>query len=73
MQTGTSTTGQKTLIFKDIAAAFAVVDTIGLAVELVPHTFGGAGHPLGVRGVYAYWRVGSGLLVAAAARYLETK
>jgi HK97 family phage major capsid protein len=74
MSTGTTTTGQKIVIFGDISAAFAVVDRVGLSVELVPHIMGPTNRfPLGQRGVYAFWRVGSGILVGAAARWLEVK
>jgi HK97 family phage major capsid protein len=73
MVTTTTTTGSKIVLFADWQQAFAIVDRIGLSVELIPHMMGAAGRPLGQRGVYAYWRTGSGVLVPAAARYLEVK
>jgi HK97 family phage major capsid protein len=69
----TTTSGSKVAIFADWPNAFAIVDRIGLSVELVPHVFGASQRPIGARGVYAYWRTGSGVLVANAARYLEVK
>ncbi len=50
---------------------FRIVDRIGLAVELIPHLEGANRRPTGERGLYAYWRVGSGVTVANGFRYLE--
>lgn len=46
---------------------FLIVDRIGLTVELVPHIFGAANRfPVGMRGLYAYWRNSSKVLSASA-------
>jgi hypothetical protein len=58
----TTTSGSKVAIYADWPNAFAIVDRIGLSVELVPHVFGASQRPIGARGVYAYWRTGSGVL-----------
>jgi predicted phage gp36 major capsid-like protein len=42
-------------------------------LALAPHVLGASQRPIGARGVYAFWRTGSGVLVANAARYLEVK
>jgi predicted phage gp36 major capsid-like protein len=50
------------------------VDRIGLSIEIVPHIFGSSNRfPIGARGLYAWWRVGSGVTAPAAARHLEVK
>lgn len=55
---------------------FLIVDRIGMSVELVPHLFqqatAGTGHgrPTGQRGIYAYWRNASKVLVNGAFRRL---
>src|SRR5438067_10128666 len=69
MVSTTTTTGSKIVVFGDISAAFGIVDRIGLSVELIPHIMGATNrYPLGQRGVYAFWRVGSGVLVGARLR-----
>jgi HK97 family phage major capsid protein len=74
MVTTTTTTGSKIVLFADFKSAFAIVDRIGMTVELVPMLFGPVNRfPTGQRGFYAWWRNGSGILVANAARYLEVK
>ena len=46
---------------------FLIVDRIGMTVELVPHIFGAANRfPVGMRGLYAYWRNSSKVLSASA-------
>ena len=72
MATGT-TTGAKIAILADWQTAFIVVDRVGMRIELVPHLVGTNRRPTGQRGLFAYWRVGSGVLAANAARYLEVK
>jgi HK97 family phage major capsid protein len=69
----TTNSGSKVAIFADWNAAFGIADRIGLSVEIVPHLMSTNSRPIGQRGFYAYWRVGSGILVANAARYLEVK
>jgi HK97 family phage major capsid protein len=69
----TTTSGSNIAIFADWKRAYAVVDRIGLQVEVVPHVFGPSQRPVGARGVYAYWRVGAGVLVPNAARFLQAR
>jgi HK97 family phage major capsid protein len=74
MVTTTTTSGSKIALFADFKATYAIADRIGLEVELVPHIFGASNRfPIGARGLYAYWRTGGGILVGAAARYLEVR
>lgn len=69
----TTTTGSKIMVGGDFATGVRIVDRIGLSVELLPHLFGAAqgNLPLGQRGLYAWWRVGSGVVAQNALRYLE--
>jgi predicted phage gp36 major capsid-like protein len=69
----TTTSGSKVAVFADWPSAFAIVDRIGLSVELVSTVFGASQRPIGARDVYAFWRTGRGVLVPNAARYLEVK
>ena len=66
----TTTTGSRVLILGGWRH-FRIVDRIGLSVELIPHLFGANRRPTGERGLYAYWRVGTGAVVPTAFRYLE--
>ena len=59
------------VLFGDVRAAFTIVDRVGLSVELVPHLLGTNRRPNGSRGLYAWWRVGSGLVNPAAVRLLN--
>jgi HK97 family phage major capsid protein len=73
MQTGTTTTGQKTAVVADWSG-FVIGDRIGSQVELVPHVFGAASrYPTGQRGFYYWWRTGTAVSKPNAFRYLETK
>lgn len=49
---------------------FLIVDRVGMNVELVPHIFGTNRRPTGQRGIWAYWRNGSKVLVPGAFRKL---
>lgn len=69
--TTTTTTGSRIAIYADWRSAFAVVDRLGVQVELVNHLFGVNRRPTGQRGVLAIGRTGSGVVNANAARYLE--
>jgi HK97 family phage major capsid protein len=73
MVSTTATSGSRVAIFADWQRAYAIVDRIGLQVEIVPHVFGPTQRPIGARGVYAFWRVGAGVLVPNAARYLQVR
>jgi predicted phage gp36 major capsid-like protein len=44
-----------------------------MSVELVPHLVGANHRPTGQRGLYAYWRNTSAVLVPNAFRQLEAK
>lgn len=70
MSTATTTTGSKVLLYGDFDE-FRIVDRIGMSVELIPNLFGTNGRPTGQRGLYAFWRNGSGVLVPNAFRALE--
>ena len=70
MSTATTTTGEKVLLYGDFDE-FRVVDRLGMNIELVPHLFGASQRPTGQRGLYAYWRTGSGVLVPSAFRVLK--
>lgn len=66
--------GERIAIYGDFKAAFGVVDRTGLRVELIPHLMSPFNNlPTGQRGLYAWWRVGSGVLVDNAARTLIVK
>lgn len=47
-------------------ASYAIVDRIGLSIELVPHVMGSNQRPTGQRGFYAWFRTGGNVLDAAA-------
>lgn len=64
----TLTTGQKVAVLGDFNQ-FLIADRVGLSVEYIPHVFGlTTAMPRGERGIFAYWRVGSGVLVTNAFR-----
>lgn len=65
------TTGSKIAVLGDFRY-YAIIDRIGMDVELVPHLFGANGRPTGERGLYAYWRNSAEVLSAAAFRVLVT-
>jgi len=66
------TTGQKIMCMGDFQQ-FLIVDRVGMAIDLIPHLFGGTGNfPTGQRGVYAMWRNSSQILNADSFRVLVT-
>lgn len=69
----TTTTAEEVLVNGDIHAGFKIVDRIGLVVEVVQHLFGANQRPTGQRGLYARWRVGSGVMIDNAIRVLQVK
>jgi HK97 family phage major capsid protein len=70
--TAALTTGSKILVLGDFSR-FAIVDRIGMDIELIPHLFGAANRrPTGQRGIYAIWRNDSRVLDANAFRVLVT-
>jgi HK97 family phage major capsid protein len=70
MSTAKTTTGSKILLAGDFDE-FRIADRIGMSVELIPHLFGASQRPTGQRGIYAYWRTGSTVLVPNAFRVLK--
>ncbi len=57
-----TTSGSTVLTIGDFSQ-FAIVDRVGLSVELIPHLFGSVGRlPTGQRGLYMYWRNSSKVL-----------
>jgi HK97 family phage major capsid protein len=69
----TTTTGSKIIVAGDFAAGFVIADRIGMTAEIVQHLFGANRRPTGERGLFAYWRTGSKVVVPNAFRYLEVK
>lgn len=69
--TTTTTTGSRIAIYADWRSAFAVVDRLGVSVEIIGALFGVNRRPTGQRGLLAVGRTGSGVTNANAARYLE--
>jgi HK97 family phage major capsid protein len=69
----TTSTGSKIILVGDFSN-YAIVDRVGMSVELIPHLFGPTNRfPTGQRGLYAFWRSGAGVLAQNAFRYLEVK
>jgi len=63
----------KILLLGDFSQ-FAIVDRVGMTVELIPHLFGSSNrYPTGQRGLYCVWRNSSGPLTENAFRLLEVK
>lgn len=52
---------------------FLIVDRVGSMVELVPHLFGPNRRPTGQRGFFAWFRIGSDVLVRNAFRVLKVE
>jgi HK97 family phage major capsid protein len=69
----TTTTGSKIMVAGDFNTGYRIVDRIGGTAELIPHLFGAAqgNLPVGMRGLYYYFRVGGGVVAPNALRYLE--
>lgn len=70
MPSFSTVTGSKLAIFGDFKRGFIIVDRVGMSVELVPQVFGANRRPTGQRGIWAFWRNGSKVLVPAAFRVL---
>jgi HK97 family phage major capsid protein len=58
--------------YGSIADAYTIVDRVGMQVELIPHLFGANRQPTGQRGLYAFARVGGGVVNENAIRRLVT-
>jgi HK97 family phage major capsid protein len=71
--TAGSATGTKAMIAGNWGAGYKIVDRLGLSAELIPHMLGSNRLPLGVRGLYCYWRTGAAVVAQNAFRYLEVK
>lgn len=55
------------MLFGDFREAYTIVDRVGMSVELVPHVFGGTNnYPMGIRGLYAWWRNGAAVVNSSA-------
>lgn len=55
------------MLFGDFREAYTIVDRVGMTVELIPHLFGtGNNYPVGMRGLYAYWRNGAAVVNSSA-------
>ena len=62
------------LAFGDFASGYRITDRLGLTVELIAHLFGATNQrPTGQRGLFAYWRVGGGIVNQNAVRVLILK
>jgi HK97 family phage major capsid protein len=67
---GTATT-TKLVTFGDFSY-YAIVERVGMSVEVIPHLFGTADNkPTGQRGLYAYWRNSAEVLASNAFRNLR--
>lgn len=73
MSVKSTTKKERVLAYGDVASAFRIVDRIGMSVELVPLVFGEEGAPSGQRGLYAWFRVGSKVIVPEAVQVLAVK
>ncbi len=66
-------TGTKIMLGGDFRTGYKIVDRLGMVAELIPHMMGTNRLPLGVRGLYVYWRTGAAAVAQNALRYLEVK
>jgi HK97 family phage major capsid protein len=71
--TAGSATGTKALIAGNFKVGYKIVDRLGMSAEILPHMLGSNRLPLGVRGMYCYWRTGAAVVAQNALRYLEVK
>ena len=62
--------GAKPVIYGNVRKAFKIIDRVGLSVELVPVVLGANRRPTGARGMYAYWRVSSKVVLPDALRVI---
>jgi HK97 family phage major capsid protein len=66
------TSGSKILLMGD-PRYYAIVDRIGMDIEVIPHLFGSVSRfPTGQRGFYAFWRNNASVLSTNAFRVLKT-
>jgi HK97 family phage major capsid protein/HK97 family phage prohead protease len=69
MPDGTLAINDRYLLLGDFRQ-FLIVDRVGMTVDVVPHLFGANRRPTGQRGLYAFWRNNSKVLVDNAFRVL---
>jgi HK97 family phage major capsid protein len=55
----------------DFFSGFYIADRIGMSIEIVQNLFGANRRPTAERGLLAYWRTGSKVVVPEALRYGE--
>jgi HK97 family phage major capsid protein len=67
-----TTEGELVLAYGSIRDAFKICDRVGMSVEPVQNVLSG-GKPLGQRGIYAFFRVGSKTIIPEAVRVLKVK
>lgn len=70
MPDGTLSIGDRYLLLGDFRN-FLIVDRVGMTVDVIPHLFGSNRRPTGQRGLYAFWRNNSKVLVDNAFRVLH--
>lgn len=69
---GTHASNDKVIILGDFGRGFIIVDRVGMSVEIAPHLFDQAtGRPTGQRGLIAFWRNNSRVLVDNAFRLIK--
>lgn len=61
----THASGDTIMVIGDFSK-FAIVDRLGMSLELVPHVFGSSQRPTGQRGFYAWWRNNCKVLTSSA-------
>ena len=59
-------TATKSITIGDFGTGCKIVERLGMSVELIPHMLGTHRLPLGVRGLYVYWRTGAGVIAPNA-------
>ena len=70
----TTTKTERILAFGDIAAAYRIVDRLGMAIEPVQTVFGKTNlRPTGQRGLFAFFRVGAKVVIPEAVQVLAVK
>ena len=61
--------GTKWAIYGDFFSGFFIVHRIGMSIEIVQNLFGANRRPTAERGMLAYWRTGSKVVVPEGLRY----
>jgi HK97 family phage major capsid protein len=72
MSVAVGTPGELVMVAGDLST-FRIVERVGMSVELIPNLMGATFTPTGQRGLYAWWRNGSAVLVPNALRVLKIK